>query len=425
MKSIRDFGYVLLATVFAFLTVDAYSQENDFRCGTDSIYEQLVQKNPQIAIDRAKLNDFVREYMKNNPKRDADEVYVIPVVFHIVHEWGSENLSYEQIERIVEHLNQDYRKTRSDTANIVEEFKPIAADTKIEFRLARKDPEGNCTMGVTRTFSSATHGGGEDAKDAAGSWDNTKYLNVWSVASLYDNVAGWAYYPGTAPDNWDGVILIYSYLDRALTHEVGHYLNLAHPWGSTNDPGLASNCDIDDGIDDTPNTIGHTSCNLSAVTCGSLDNVQNFMEYSYCYLMFTNGQAAAMRAALNSDASGRNNLWTEENRIATGTNDGYVDELCAPIPDFVQNRNMICTGGTVSYNDMSYNTSVIDFRQWNFEGGEPAVANSENETVTYNESGFFDVELYVENSADGNSVTREGTVKVYGRDSGYEVPYTE
>jgi hypothetical protein len=270
-----------------------------FRCGTDSIYEDLVKRDPQVALNRAKLNDFVREYIRQNPKSDDDEVYVIPVVFHIVHQYGVENVSYEAIQAAVEQINTDYRKMRSDTASIKEEFKSIAADTKIEFRLARKDPNGNCTMGVTRTYSSATNNGGENAKEIAGSWDNSKYLNVWTVKSMSGNTAGWSYYPGTAPDEWDGIILLYDYIRRALTHEAGHYLNLPHPWGSTNDPGMADNCDIDDGIEDTPNTIGHTTCVLDAVTCGSLDNVQNFMDYSYCYRMFTNGQAAVMRATLN------------------------------------------------------------------------------------------------------------------------------
>lgn len=422
----------LLLIIGIAISLQVFSQQRQetdsdgwLRCGTDSVYSLLVAHNPQVALNRAKLNDFVREYIKNNPKREDDEVYVIPVVFHIVHEYGEENVSYEYIEAVLDQLNKDYRKMRSDTAAIKEEFKPIAADTKIEFRLARKDPYGNCTMGVTRTCSPTTNGGGEQAKEVSGSWDNSKYLNIWSVKSLSGNAAGWSYYPGTAPDEWDGVILLWDYLDVALTHEIGHFLNLAHPWGSTNDPGLPENCDIDDGIDDTPNTIGHTSCNINAVTCGSLDNVQNFMEYSYCYKMFTNGQAAAMRATLNSDVSYRNNLWTEENRIATGTNDGYVFEECSPIADFNQNKTMICAGATVSYNDYTYNTTAIDYRMWSFDGGTPSSTEEENPTILYDESGLYDAELYVENSVDGNTYVKEDAVRVYDKADGYSIPYTE
>ncbi len=420
---------ILLIGIMFLLPLFSMAQEQDegwFRCGTDSVYEELVKQNPQVALNRAKLNDFVREYIRQHPKSDDDELYVIPVVFHVVHQYGVENIPYSNIEAAIEQMNKDYRKMRSDTASIKEEFKPIAADTKIEFRLARKDPDGNCTMGVTRTYSSSTNSGDERTKMIAGIWDPSKYLNVWTVKSMSESgVAGYSYYPGSAPEQGDGIILLYDYISLALTHEAGHYLNLPHPWGSTNEPGMAENCDIDDGIEDTPNTIGHTSCVLNDVTCGSLDNVQNFMDYSYCYRMFTNGQAAVMRATLNSYEANRNNLCTPENRIATGTNDEYVNEECAPIADFNQSKQMICNGATVSYNDHTYNTTSVDYRLWTFEGGEPATSTDENPVVTYNGGGSFSTELYVENSTDGNTVTKENTLRVYDKEEGYELPYTE
>ena len=53
-------------------------------------------------------------------------------------------------------------------------------------------------------------------------------------------------------------------------------------------------------VDDTPLTIGWSSCNLGGTSCGSLDNVQNYMDYAYCALMFTEGQKTRMHACLNS-----------------------------------------------------------------------------------------------------------------------------
>ena len=109
---------------------------------------------------------------------------------------------------------------------------------------------------------------------------------------------------------------------RALTHEVGHWLNLDHLWGPNNNPGNSSSCSDDDGVDDTPRCIGVTSCNLTANTCSNdavdgywntdvVDNVENFMEYSYCSKMFTNDQRSRMRAAITSNI--RNNLWQPSN----------------------------------------------------------------------------------------------------------------
>ena len=81
---------------------------------------------------------------------------------------------------------------------------------------------------------------------------------------------------------------------RSLTHEIGHYFGLPHTWGGSNTPGLPSNCGLDDGIADTPNTTGsQNNCNLSFSPCTDpvtnlpiLANVQNYMDYSTCTRMF-------------------------------------------------------------------------------------------------------------------------------------------
>jgi hypothetical protein len=66
---------------------------------------------------------------------------------------------------------------------------------------------------------------------------------------------------------YDGIIAVYNTINgssRTLTHEIGHYLNLQHTWGSTNDPNVACG---DDLVDDTPITKGHFS------TCPDIDAV--------------------------------------------------------------------------------------------------------------------------------------------------------
>src|SRR6185436_8582703 len=44
---------------------------------------------------------------------------------------------------------------------------------------------------------------------------------------------------------------------RALTHEIGHYLDLQHTWGDNNDPNELCG---DDGVVDTLPTAGHDAC---------------------------------------------------------------------------------------------------------------------------------------------------------------------
>ena len=178
--------YFLTLLVLGLFT-NLFSQEKEeetWHCLTDQIYWKLVDENPNLLYQRQYLNEFVKEYIKNNPKSDREEVYVIPVVFHVVHNYGEENISYEQILGAVEQMNKDYRKMRSDTASIHPAFKGIAADVKIEFRLARIDPWGNCTIGVVRTASEATSAGYEAAKEASPTWPPDKYLNIWTVKFL-------------------------------------------------------------------------------------------------------------------------------------------------------------------------------------------------------------------------------------------------
>ncbi len=279
----KNIFFIILILISTFL----YSQKYDWlNCGTDSVYLKRIQENPNILIEQKQLKDFVKDYIKHAEKND--DTYIIPMVFHVLHYYGEENISYEQILGAVDFLNKDFNHLRDDTTSIINEFKSLAADCNIEFRLAKKDPNGNCTNGVTRTFSYYTFMGGEEAKEVAGIWPPDKYLNVWVVKQIEIGAAGYSYYPGTAPEGGDGVILLYNYVGyngassfqkgSALSHEVGHYLSLPHPWGSTNQPEDPDNCYTDDEIEDTPNTIGHKSCDLYAETCGSLDNVQNFMD---------------------------------------------------------------------------------------------------------------------------------------------------
>ncbi|HRH39658.1 MAG TPA: M43 family zinc metalloprotease, partial [Flavobacteriales bacterium] len=198
----------------------------------------------------------------------------------------------------------------------------------------------------------------------------------------------------------DGIVVLHDYVgsigtsapyhSRTLTHEIGHWINLRHCWGNSNTPGDAANCDTDDNVDDTPNTIGWTNCVLSGATCGSpLDNVENYMEYSYCSKMFTEGQKARMLAALNSSTSQRNQLWSASNLTATGVSGAPV--LCAA--EFTNTANIVCVGSTVTFNDASYHG--VTSRSWSFPGGSPATSTDSDPVVTYDQPGSYSVQLTV------------------------------
>lgn len=371
----------------------------------------------------AELESYTQKFVEEEQKlrsKSAPPIYTIPVVFHIVHNFGPENISDAQVKDAIRILNEDFRRLNASSANTIPEFQAIRGDAEIEFKLAQKDPNGNCTNGINRYASTLTYGAGDNVKSGK-QWPRNKYLNIYVANSLeLEGAAAYAYRPGSVNNSngaqIDGILSLHSYIGsigtsqvgrtHTLSHEVGHYLNLPHTWGNTNQPGEANNCNDDDGVADTPNTIGWTSCNLSGNTCGSLDNVQNFMDYSYCYTMFTAGQCSRMRAALTSNVSGRNNLWTSANLTATGLADAEV----ACKADFETENTIVCVGDPVVFTDLSYN-GITDWN-WTFLNGSPANSNSQNPTVVYNNPGTYSVSLTASNANGTQSTTKNSYVTV-------------
>ncbi|MDA3819695.1 MAG: M43 family zinc metalloprotease [Candidatus Delongbacteria bacterium] len=421
---------ICIFIITCLLSANVFAQ-NGFRCSTPEMNRIELENNPEARARRAALQEFIDHYTET--AQDKNDIYIIPVVFHVVHNYGSENISYDQVADAVRILNEDYRKMNPDTSFIIDEFKSLATDARVEFRLAALDPSGNCTNGVTRTVSPLTLNGGEQVKDVAPGWPRASYLNIWVVRSIGGGVAGYSYYPGTVQDGRDGIVIMHTYIGsvgtgqdkHTLTHEVGHWLNLAHPWGSTNDPEVASNCDMDDGIADTPNTIGHASCNLYAVTCGSLDNVQNYMEYSFCSRMFTHEQGEMMRTVLNSSVSDRDNLSTEANLIATGTLNPDEAAICLGNAEFSYDVSHGCEGLSVQFTDMTFGTDSITSYNWTFEGGTPAVSHERHPQVVYQSAGYYDVELEVVNPAGNDISTKTGLIRVYPSSAGNSLPVVD
>jgi|YNPMSStandDraft_1061717.scaffolds.fasta_scaffold00468_9 PKD repeat protein len=427
----------IFLTIIVFSTFVLPTNAQDFFCLTPEMNKKAEILNPEALSAKEALNNFTKEYtIKGNKEKTT---YIIPVVFHVVHNYGPENISKEQILDAIRIINEDFRKRNADTSQIIPEFKSIAADCNIEFRLAKIDPNGNCTDGINRVVSPLTYNANENTKLAAPSWDRTKYLNVWTVASIESGAAGYAYYPSSVHGSWgdavDGVLMLASYvgsigtsnynISRVLTHEIGHYLNLMHTWGNSNNPGLPENCYDDDQVSDTPNTIGHTSCNLYAESCGSLDNVQNFMEYTYCYRMFTEGQKLRMHAALNSHISGRNNLWTTANLIATGVHSSVNPQICPPIADFTYNKKFGCAETSVQFKNYTWNTDSISSLTWQFPGGNPSVSNDINPVVTYSQAGLYSATLTATNPAGSSTITKNNIIQILDENNAYSLPWFE
>lgn len=424
----------LALTLSGLLSAALSAQDNVAPCSANDLQglERFHHNDPvelaRIAAADQELESFTQGFVEDGA-RGGGSTYTIPVVFHIIHNNGPENISDEQIYDAVRVLNDDFNQLNADWVNVRPEFLDIVADVGVQFSLARKDPSGNCTKGITRTVSTLTNDGTQTMKDLI-QWPRNKYLNVWVAASA-DGAAGYTYRPG-AVSNWpeaDGIVLLHTYTgsigtsspgrSRTLTHEVGHWINLKHCWGDGNDPGLPENCYQDDSVSDTPNTIGWTSCNVLGASCGSaLDNVENYMEYSYCAKMFTVGQRTRMLAALNSGTAQRSALGSIANLAATGVSTTPV--LCAA--EFSSTDRMVCAGVEITFTDESFHG--ITARTWDFPGGTPATSSDANPTVTYAEPGFYHVSLTVSDGSTTLSTTSDGYVTVFAY-PGQTVPFAE
>ena len=456
----------LVSTILILIQVSLFSQhiipknidlsncrdgENVEYCKTHKVMNKL-KKNPeflrQFTESQLELKKIEDQLANGEPMR---VIYNIPLVFHVIHNGGVENISSDQIRDAVAILNRDFRLQNADANTVQSTFSGMPADIEIEFQLATKAPNGQCFSGITRTQSPLTNSGANGQNQVSaiiagndvynGTWPGNKYLNIFVVNDA-DGAAGYT----TNPSNWsgssmtNGIWVLHDYVgsigtsdtysSRTLTHEVGHWLNLDHLWGNNNNPGNASSCSQDDAVDDTPRCIGVTSCNLNSNTCSNdaidgywtsdvIDNVENYMEYSYCNKMFTTGQKNRMRSALMSSVGGRNNIWTSSNLTATGLN--TTPSLCA-VAIRVE-RDIVCGGDDVQFFDESYNN--ITSWNWIFPNGTPSSSSVQNPMVSYSGSGSFDVTLEVTDAL-GNTMSQTfpNFISVIGN-PGYPPPIYE
>lgn len=416
---------------------DAGHWHYGYQCASAEVSRFAIEGNPErkarfneVQADIARLTATAQ--MTNNQAGQID--YIVPVVVHIMHNFGPENISDAQIFDAIRVLNEDFQIRNRDTGTVSAPFKSIIGNAKMRFVLARLDPQGKCTNGITRTATPLANIADDNVKDLV-SWDTKRYLNIWVVGSIAFGAGGYAYYPGTPPDpRYEGVVCNYrqfgsigtssgNFAARTLTHEVGHYLNLKHTWGDTNSPGFASNCNWDDDVQDTPNTIGVSDqgCRLNFVSCGLLSNVENYMDYSNCGRMFSAGQAARMTAALRSGVAGRNQLWTAANLIRTGVDTNVRVSGCAPRVTFSVPTLPFCVGSSVSFSAQVFNVLQGDTTlryKWSFDGGIATNADRLGASAIFSTPGLKSVKFVATNKDGGDSLEYISAVNIIDTTAG-------
>jgi hypothetical protein len=266
-------------------------------CATMDEHRRLAHLYPEYRRRRRQIELETREFIARYAQEGLRTGVVrIPVVVHVVWKTAAQNVSDAQIQSQIDVLNADYRGTNADAADVPSYFAGVAADTRIEFALAVRDPNCGATNGITRTntattgFTISTRNNVKSAATGgADPWPSDRYLNLW-VAHFTDTLLGFATFPG-GPAALDGVVIDTEAvgtigtaaapfdLGRTATHEIGHWLNLIHIWGD--DTALADQCSGSDECADTPNQADETYGNPSGIriSCSNGPNGDMYMDY--------------------------------------------------------------------------------------------------------------------------------------------------
>ena len=322
---------------FSFLCLFLYAfsitqaQQNE-HCGTDRVLRNYLQNNPAAQQRFQQALQQVDDY-RFSTKADGSRsvIITIPVVFHVIHSGQAVgvglNISDAQIQSQIDVLNECYRKRNADTALVPNWFKDRIADIEVEFCLARRDPSGNPTTGITRhNIPNASTNFDQNVKPST-QWNPLNYLNVWTTV-LNGQILGYATFPNSGPLNEDGVVIDYRYLGKApanpfpssytlgktCVHEVGHWLGLFHTFQDSCSGTDPLTCGLfGDRVCDTPPTkeanYGSPSLNQNTCTETPVDELDMWMDYmDYTndenLQMFTTGQKDVMRAVLNTSRLG-------------------------------------------------------------------------------------------------------------------------
>ena len=387
----------LLLCVGLFSTVWAQHK----RCGFDEVLELLQSRPSEYQRQLASYADFQRRAILNsrnfrrnqNTLTKPDSIVVLPIAFHIFHEDAAlvgemHNFSLAAIQGVVDALNADFGATNVDKSIIAEDFQKVdGGHVGIQFCIGKINriaigscPNWNAQAGFNTMSQCLPGGAGPGSSN-----DPNDYLNFYvseldgllGIASCIPPVFGSC---NTSTDgiivNWDAFAIGNFFLGRTSTHEIGHWLGLPHVNGDINGAG----CSGDDGFGDTnlqEDQQRYTCAGKIPLSCGSRDNVHNYMDYSRdCSITsFTQEQVAQMQAIMKTTRA------TLATSCARGNCNESLYSLSAPpiVSNNFQTLTFECSGAfnlleisqqwyPANYNNL-YSNGGLNYFYWADESG--------------------------------------------------------
>ncbi len=418
--------------VFFWCSITFGSQAQTYNNEPCAFDEYLGNQKHLVADFEIKIKNYLINLTGEELHKSLTvNVKIIPVVVHVVHDGGIENISDAQIQSHIDVLNQDYRKISGSNGF------GNGVDTELEFCLAKIDPDGDCTIGIVRIKSTLAYHDSYERPSLSqlSSWDPIRYLNIYVVKTMAGGVLGYASFPGGPPDQ-DGVVMVHNAfgtigtaqppynLGRTCSHESGHWFGLYHTFNGG--CGIDTCADGDLVCDTPPVTNPNFGC-PPINTCHNdvpdvNDQVANYMDYTndICKNMFTAGQRDRMQATLNTL---RYDIWQPANITSTGCDSGFVSPSCNVVADFIANGTQICQNNAVTFINKTLN-SPTSF-QWYFPGGNPSADTSLNPVITYDSIGTFEATLIAMGTLGNDTLTLVNYINVTLPQAGQSPPYDE